>query len=216
MPSEFWEKLRRVDAVSNEGRLIFLCMIMGGATILAGLEALLLMSWTPVYAAMLGWVFVVVYWMVQGSAVGKGGDIAGQILVPSGSSTPSVNQHSNIEAMEARGKYADAAKAYQDVIAAQPADLVACEKLGQLALRQLRDYPLAIFAYREAEKRSDEPARKLGYAMIVAGIYRDNLKDVGKALVELRRVVSRYPDAPNRARLSAEIDELKAMHFEGQ
>jgi hypothetical protein len=52
--------------------------------------------------------------------------------------------------------------------------------------------------------------------MLVAGIYRDNLKDYGKAMVELRRIVSTYPDAPNRQRLSAEVDELKALHFEKQ
>ena len=139
-----------------------------------------------------------------------------QVLLPTGDQTPSVNQHSNIEALEAKGRYAEAATAYREVIAADPADVVACEKLAQVALRQLRDYDTAIFAYREAERRTPEPKRQLGFAMLIAGIYRDNLKDYGRAMVELRRVVSQYPQAPNHARLSAEIDELKALHFEGK
>ncbi len=151
------------------------------------------------------WVFWIVYYI-----------LVTKVLLPEGKETPYIVQHSNIEAMEVSGRYAEAVAAYQTVILEQPQDLVACEKLGQLALRQLKDYELALQAYREAERRAREPKRKLGYAMLVAGIYRDNIKDVGKALVELRRVVALYPEAPNRARLSAEIDELKALHFENQ
>ncbi|MFI5279983.1 MAG: hypothetical protein ACHQU1_05780 [Gemmatimonadales bacterium] len=139
-----------------------------------------------------------------------------KVLLPDGKETPYVAQHSNIEAIEVSGRHAEAAAAYRAVILENPQDLVACEKLGQLALRQLKDFDLALQAYREAERRTGDPRRKLGYAMIVAGIYRDNLKDVGKTLVELRRIIALYPDAPNRGRLSAEVDELKAIHFETQ
>jgi cytochrome c-type biogenesis protein CcmH/NrfG len=137
-----------------------------------------------------------------------------QILQPTGSSTPSVAQHSNIEALEARGEYAKAAQAYRSVIESQPQDMVACEKLGQLALRQLKDFELAVWAYRQAEQRSDQPKRQLGYALIIAGIYRDNIGDSGKAIVELRKVLGRYPDAPNADRLRAELEELRSRHFE--
>jgi len=173
-------------------------------------------SWLLLAGCVMGWLTLGGYLILHAVFVSPAGDAIGRIIVPAGGSTPSVAQHSNIEAMEMKGRYAEAAEAYQAIIASAPEDLVACEKLGALAMRQLKDYELAIFAYREAEKRVGEPKRKLGYAMIVAGIYRDNLKDTGKAMVELRRIVAKYPEAPNRARLSAEIDELKAMHFEGQ
>jgi tetratricopeptide (TPR) repeat protein len=127
-----------------------------------------------------------------------------------------VNQHSNIQAMTARGEYRKAAEAYRAAMEADPADLLACEQLGQLALRELKDFPLALTAYREAERRQSDPRRAVGYAMMIAGIYRDNLKDYGKAMVELRKLLARYPDAPNAARLRAEIDELKALHFEAR
>ena len=212
---EFWEKLKRVDAVSNEGRVIFLAMIMGAATLVTLVEAVLMRSWGPIVAAGLGWVFVAVYALFQGTALEKGGGAVGSIIVPSGSATPSVAQHSNIETLEVRGEYEKAAKAYRAVIETQPDDVVACEKLGQLAMRQLRDYQTAVWAYRQAEQRMPEPRRKLGYALIIAGLYRDNLHDNGKAIVELRKVLERYPDAPNAGQLKAELDELKAKHFEG-
>jgi tetratricopeptide (TPR) repeat protein len=137
-----------------------------------------------------------------------------QVLDPSGSSTPSVNQHSNIGAMVARGEYAKAADAYREAIAADPEDVVACEQLALLALREMKDYDLALFAFREAEKRVTEPRRRVGYAMHVAGIYRDYVKDAGRTMVELRRILERYPDAPNAAALKSELDELRARRFE--
>jgi hypothetical protein len=54
----------------------------------------------------------------------------------------------------------------------------------------------------------------MGYAMLVAGIYRDNIGDAGKAIVEYRKLLERYPDAPNSAQLRGELEEMKARHFE--
>ena len=215
MLKDWWQRIVRVDAGSNEGRVTCLVMIMAACSVLAIIEALLLLSWAPILALGLGWLFVAVYTLMQGTALSGAAGTIGKITVPSGSSTPSVAQHSDIETLEVRGEYAKAAEAYRGVIAADPAEIVACEKLAQLALRQIKDYDTAIFAYREAEKRSLEPRRQLGYAILVAGIYRDSLRDTGKAMVELRRILALYPDAPNADRLRAEIDELKAAHFEG-
>jgi tetratricopeptide (TPR) repeat protein len=137
-----------------------------------------------------------------------------QVLDPSGSSTPAVNQHSNIVAMAVRGEAAKAAEAYRAAIAADPADIVACEQLAQLALRELKDYDLAIQAYREAERRTQQPKRQLGYAMLVLAVYRDYLRDAGRTMVELGRILARYPDAPNAAALRAELEGIKAQHFQ--
>jgi tetratricopeptide (TPR) repeat protein len=167
-------------------------------------------------ACLAGWLTLGGYWLLNKAVIDPAGDALGRLIVSSGSSTPSVAQHSNIEALEMKGRYAEAAEAYRAVIAAEPADIVACEKLGLLAMRQLKQYDVALFAYREAEKRATEPKKQVAYAMMVVGIYRENLKDYGKAMVELRRILARYPQAPNRARLSAEVDELKALHFEAQ
>ena len=91
------------------------------------------------------------------------GKVAGHILMPSGASTPGAKPLSHIEAMEARGELAKAAAAYQAEIASDPGDVASCERLALLALRQLRDYELAAWAYREAERRADSPARKFGF-----------------------------------------------------
>lgn len=212
----FWERLGRIPAHSLRAQLLYISALVAVATVINLLLALVMRSWIPVATAVVGWLFVGVYGLVRLSLFDRAAGVAGSVLVPSGGSTPSVAQHSNIQALVARGEYGRAAEAYREVMARDPQDLLACEQLGQLALRELKDYPLAVAAYREAEKRSTEPRRQLGYAVLVAGICRDNLKDYGKAMVELRRILARYPDVPNAQRLRAEIDELKALHFEAQ
>ena len=201
-------------AAGPKAQLKNISILLGGLTAFSLLFYLLTGIFLPLLGVGIGWAVVGIYSLILLFIIEPGGDALGRVIVSSGSSTPSVSQHSNIETMVTRGEYAKAAQAYQGVIASSPQDLVACDKLARLAMGELKDYPLAVSAYREAEKRSPEPRRQAGYALLVAGIYRDNLKDYGKSMVELRRILARYPDVPNRDRLTAEIEELKALHFE--
>jgi tetratricopeptide (TPR) repeat protein len=206
--------LENVSAATPRGRFIVLCLVMGFATLISLLEAVLSLNWAPLLAALMGWAFVLVYGVVEAGVLHRGASAVASLTLPSGSSTPSVNQHSNIQALVAKGAYVQAAEAYRQVIAAQPDDLVACEQLTQLALRELKDYELALFALHTAEQRASDDRRRAGLALLAANVYRDNLKDYGKTMVELRRILARYPDVPNADALRSEIDELKAMHFE--
>jgi tetratricopeptide (TPR) repeat protein len=207
--------LEHLSAATAKGRFAFLVIVMGVATVISGLEAAVLRSWAPLLLALGGWAFVLVYGAVEGVFAGRAGRVVGALTLPSGAASPSVNQHSNIQAMVARGDYSKAADAYRAAIAADPTDVVACELLGRLALGELKDAETALYAFREAERRATEPRRQLGYALLVAGVCRDNLQDPGRAAVELRRVLDRYPDAPNAVALRAEFEKLKALHFEG-
>jgi len=76
-----------------------------------------------------------------------------------------------------------------------------------------KDYETAVWAYREAQRRVAEPRRQMGFALLVIGLYRDNLRDPGRATVEMRKFLSRWPDAPNAGALRAELDQLKAELF---
>jgi tetratricopeptide (TPR) repeat protein len=163
--------------------------------------------------AMVGWVVLGVYAILAFGVIEPAGDAIGRILVPSGGSTPPAKGLSHIEAMEARGDYAGAAAAYRHEIETDPADVTSCARLGLLARRDLRDGELALFAYREGEKRAAEPRRKLGFALLALEVYRDQ-RDAGRAIVELGRILRSYPDASNAAELRAELAELKAQHFE--
>ena len=206
--------LENISAATPKGRFVFLVLIMAVATLVCLLEVVLFLNWIPLLAAAGGWAFVLLYGVIEGGLLHHGAGAVAALTLPSGSSTPSVTQHSTIEAMVARGQFAEAAEAYRAAIASDPADMIACEQLGQLALRELKDYHLALFAVREGERRAPNARRQAGFALLAANIYGDNLKDYGRAVVELRRILARYPDVPNAARLRAEIEELKALHFE--
>lgn len=198
-----------------KGQMKFMASVLGVGTVFAIAVKLLVGSWLLLIGVGLGWAVLGGYYVVLTRLLEPVADAIGRVLVPSGSSTPPAKGLSHIEAMVARGQLADAAAAYQTEIATDPEDIASCERLGQLALRELKDYDLAILAYREAEKRAQAPNKKFGYGLIVAGIYRDQLKDPGKTVVELSRLLSRYPDAPNTASVRSELEELKASLFQG-
>ncbi|MGD0483039.1 MAG: hypothetical protein ABSB58_00135 [Gemmatimonadales bacterium] len=189
-----------------------------------GVLGLLVWMFVPGVMGRVGMAFVIstgvslgFYFVSLGVQEGIGGPVArgvGRLLWPSGSSTPPAKALSHIEAMAVRGEHARAVEAYKAEIATDPADVTSCERLGTLAMRELADYDLAVWAYREAERRAEAPARKFGFALIVVGICRDQLKDRGKTVVELRRLVQLYPNAPRIEALKAELDELKAGLFD--
>ncbi len=157
------------------------------------------------------------YFLSVGVQEGVGGPLArgfGRLLLPSGSSTPPAKPLSHIEAMEARGELAKAAEAYRAEIASDPGDVASCERLALLALRRMQDYQTALWAYHEAERRADTPARKFGFGLLAAGVLRDQVRDPKRAMVELRRLVHRYPDAPRLDALKREIEELRVAALE--
>ncbi len=212
MLKEWWDRISRVDAASNAGFFVATVMIAALIVVTAAVMALLGGGILPLgIAAVFAPVFVVVG-VLHGTALDRGA----RLMTAKGTSTPYIPQHSNIQALVAKGAYAEAARAYRDEIAAQPSDLVACEQLAQLALHELKDWELALFAVREAERRAPDARRRAGFALLGANICRDNLRDYGKTVVELRRVLARYPEVPNAAALRAEIEELKALHFEAR
>jgi len=184
--------------------LAFLLFLMGAGAIGSILLA----------ACIFCWVTFGGYLFFHFTLINPAGNAVGRILLPTGSSTPPPKALSHIEAMAVRGDLAKAVAAYKAEIATDPADVTSCERLGTLAMRELGDYDLAVWAYREAERRAETPARKFGYGLIAVGIYRDQLKDRGKTVVELRRLVQLYPTAPRIDALRAELDELKAGLFD--
>lgn len=136
------------------------------------------------------------------------------VLDPRGEDTPYVNQHSDIQAMVMRGEYQKAADAYRGEILADPANVLACEQLIQLARAELKDYELAVWAAREAERRHANPGKKLVFGIMAAELCRDQLRDPRRAVVELSRLIGTYPDAANVGALKQELELLKTHLFE--
>lgn len=165
-------------------------------------------------ACLFAWAVFALAVLLQRLVIESAGDAVGHLLMPSGASTPGGKPLSRIEAMEARGELQQAAEAYRAEIARDPRDVTSCERLALLALRRLHDHELALWAYREAERRADARARKYGLGLLAAAVCRDYLKDRSRTVRELRRLVQQYPDAPRVDALRKEIDDLKAAMWE--
>jgi hypothetical protein len=217
-PDEAPREEHMADPAWQNRALVKLLAFLSAFILFVGLVAFAMQIMLMVYWCLgvvaFGWAVFGAFQVLQRTVIGSAGEAAQHVLMPSGSSTPPAKGLSHIEAMVARGDLAKAALAYRAEILADPADLGSCERLATLAQRDLHDYDLAAWAYRQAEQRAETPGRKFGFGLLVAGIYRDNLKDHGRTVVELRRLVQTYPDAPRLDSLRAEIDELKAGLFD--
>jgi cytochrome c-type biogenesis protein CcmH/NrfG len=160
--------------------------LLGPLTVLAILLALLgagQIAGVLLITCLFAWAVFAGYLLLARIFIEPMGGAVGRVLLPSGSSTPAAKPLSHIEAMVARGELAKAAAAYKAEIVSDPADVTSCERLGTLAMRRLGDYELAMWAYREAERRAETPTRKFGFGLLVAGICRDQLKDRGRTVV---------------------------------
>lgn len=203
-------------SAGTRNQLRLMVWLLGPPTVISGLliPFLDIVAMLAFAACVAAWAVFLVYYLVVGRASDAAAGAIGRVLMPSGSSTPSVNQHSDIETLAMRGHYDRAAEAYRAAIAADPADLVACEKLGQLAMRDTKDFQLAVWAYKEAERRAASEKSRLAFGVIVAELYRDKLQEPRRAVVELSRLIATYPDAPSVAALKEELDLLKRHLFE--
>lgn len=164
-------------------------LVVGGILLLAMGGGILIMSHTA------------------GEAAGR---LVGATALPSGATTPAPKGYSAIEALAARGEYRRAAEAYEREIAGDRTDAEACVRLAELLLHHLDDAEGAAVRYREARERTADARRRQFITFRLVDIYRDHLHEAGRAIVELRRFLDSFPDAPQAAGARAELARLLA------
>jgi hypothetical protein len=190
-------------------------LLMGGLLVAVGLVGQLIPGvggfvsfFVPGGAFLLvvaGGVFVV------SRTVGEGlSRLVGNLYATSGSSTPPAKGYSAIEALEARGAYAEAAAAYGAEIARDPGDWEARVRLAELSLRRLDEPARAVTLYAEARSLVAGERRSIALSLRLVDVYRDRLHDRGRAIVELRRLIDTYPSSPLVAGARAELVRLLA------
>ena len=80
--------------------------------------------------------------------------------------------------------------------------------MAQLLLDRLDDSAGAARLLAEARDRTRQEPRKIGFALRLVDLYRSRMKDRGKALVELRRLVDTFPDSPHTEGARSELAQL--------
>ncbi len=143
--------------------------------------------------------------------VGAAGSVATAFTLTTGSSTPYVDEHSQLEALVARADIASALSGYEAVLLDNPGDQPARLRLADLYAAGARDPERAAMHFRAVRDFPGASARDAVYASSrLADLYDGPLDTPGRALVELRRMVERYPASPMSQHARAAIPRLKA------
>jgi hypothetical protein len=120
--------------------------------------------------------------------------------------------YSHIEALEARGDIAGALVEWERVIGESPDALAARITAAELYSRKSDNHRRAEQLYRSVQthvKAPDETKRYVTQRLI--DLYLGPIKDEGRALVELRRVASRWPDSPEGKGARQAIANIKNL-----
>ena len=124
-------------------------------------------------------------------------------MTVNGSSTPYEEQYSYQQSLVMQGKLDEALESFETIIAASPHAIEPRIKAAEL-YRQKRDAPRAAELFREVQRAPLVPPGRDIYATNqLVDLLIGPLGDPGRALVELRRLIDRYP-ASSAASLSRE------------
>jgi tetratricopeptide (TPR) repeat protein len=163
---------------------------------------------TSLFGALAG--AYLVYWTQTRSAAAAGA-VAKAMTFPDGSHTPYEEQYSFQESLVARGDMAAALEAYEKVIAEQPGRAAPRLRAAEHYARGARDARRAAELFREVRDFPDVSTRDAVYASSrLADLYDGPLGEPGRALVELRRIIERYPGTAVAAHARAALPKLKS------
>jgi len=124
--------------------------------------------------------------------------------------------YSSIETLAARGHLQAAADAYAERARNKPQRVDATLRRAALLSGPLGQAETAAIELDNLRAGGPLPPRddfRVGLALVE--IYEHDLKDPGRAMAELRRLIDRYPTAQGARRLRVALASLKAERFSG-
>jgi hypothetical protein len=153
---------------------------------------------------------VALYRTTLGSTNAAGAAIR-MVTLPSGQSTPYEEQFSYQESLAARGDVAGALVSYEAVIAERPIAVAPRLRAADLYAGRGKDPSRAAALYREIRDNSGASTRDALYASSrLVDLYDGPLNEPGRALVELRRIIERFPDSAAARGARDALPRLKA------
>ena len=136
-----------------------------------------------------------------------------RFVAPDGSTTPYQRTFSHIEALAVRGQVDEALAAYEAEIGASPGDVEVLARAADLYLLHKRRPARAAELLRLVRKAPNAPPAKVLYAsQRLVDLYLGALDDRGKAIVELRMIVDRFPSSAAATFAREALDRLKREH----
>ncbi len=186
------------------GFFVFLLQVRGwipGGIIvwLLGTAVMAFIAWIPNYLAL---------------RAGERGITA--VYAPSGDSTAYVPTFSHIDALEIRGDIDGATQAWADACVEHAGNALVRVKSADFHLRTRKDPAAALVLYRETRELAGASRELVRYAQSkIVDLYLGPLKDEGRALVELRRLIDGFPGTREAEEARAALARIKAARAEG-
>jgi len=144
------------------------------------------------------------------------GNVAGNTwkrFAVDGTSTPYKEQFSYQQALVMRGRPGDALESFEAVIAERPAEVDARRRAAELYVSDQRNFVRAAQLFREIQRIPTASVGDEVYATNrLVDLLNGPLEDSGRALVELRRLIERYPRSAAAHHARAALVKLKAEH----
>ncbi len=133
-----------------------------------------------------------------------------------GTSTPYKEQYSREQALVMQGRVDDALASFEAIIRGDPAATTARIRAAELYARERDNAERAAELLREVQRNESCSAGEHVYvAHRLVDLYTGPLKDPGRALVELRRLIERFPTHPAAAQAREALAVLKERHQPG-
>jgi tetratricopeptide (TPR) repeat protein len=135
---------------------------------------------------------------------GGTGDAVLHALQPSGASTPYEQQYSYQESLAIKGDIAGAIASYEAILSETPEDYEARIRVAELYARKSEGKPEKAAEYFRMVQRDEQvpPEKHVYVANRLVDLYLGPLNNEGRALVELRRLIEKFPNTAvaNQAR----------------
>jgi tetratricopeptide (TPR) repeat protein len=128
-----------------------------------------------------------------------------------GTSTPYREQYSYQQSLVMQGRVDDALESFEAVIAENPDEIDPRVKAAELYVREKANHQRAAELFREVQRiAAVTPGQDIYVTNRLVDLLTGPLADPGRALVELRRLVERYPRTPAAQHARDALHALKA------
>ena len=139
-----------------------------------------------------------------------GASLVTSVYSPSGDTTAYTPTYSHIEALEVKGDLDGAAAAWDAAVAERPDHVLTLVRAGDFHLRLRSDAAAALERYQRARALSGGSADTKRYVQQkIVDLYLGPLRDEGRAMVELRRLIDAFPGTREADGARAALTELK-------
>lgn len=210
------KKLSDFDAAERVGRLRArlwggaLGLMMGAPAggFVAGRNDFNIIAGAVIGAVLMGaFVYYGTMWIVSGSA-----GTFNLINNPSGNTTPYKTDFSHATSLVARGRYEDAAAAYELACIEHPKDPVPYLQLAWLYRDHLQRYDEALTWFLRARAEADlSKAQQLLAIQEIVDLYVNKMRKPRKAIPELVQMTERFPGTPGAEAAALQLKQMREM-----